>query len=218
MTIARSATYEGALAEDDPRLIRADGEPWPMIAVLGDRFAVANDPSALLGEIIDGYPVYVPPADDGEEETLDARGDVDDEAAYIRWEHACMMATQIQGMFCDDAAQQGRFDPAEESEEILTAFFQDRSLPVTVQDWTHPIPLVLVTTNYSPATALPPPMGKDGGEIIWLDPTDEVKYLRSLANAGALDFEFQDERHEDADPQAGAQDNPQDDAGSVGLN
>jgi hypothetical protein len=196
MTIARSATFEGALAEDDPRLTRPDGEKWPMIAVLGDRFCLANDASALLGEIIDGYPVYAPPSTENGEETLDSREGVDDEAAYIRWEHACMAATQIQGMYCDDAAQQGRFDPAEETEETLTALFQDRSLPVAVTDWTHTIPLVLVTTNYSPATALPPPMGKDGGEVIWLDPTDETKYLRSLANAGAFEYRFQDDVHQ----------------------
>lgn len=46
------------------------------------------------------------------------------------------------------------------------------------------VPLVLVTTSYVPHTDTAPVTGN----VLWIDPADEVAYLRSLRDAGLYDI------------------------------
>lgn len=52
------------------------------------------------------------------------------------------------------------------------------------RDWQHVVPLVLIATDYLPFTGREAPTGN----VLWLDPSTEVTYLRSLARLGILEF------------------------------
>lgn len=58
----------------------------------------------------------------------------------------------------------------------------DRAEPPVLERWTAPVPLVLVTAHYQPAGPRPRPEG----EIVWLDPANDLSLLRSLHQAGVV--------------------------------
>ena len=62
-----------------------------------------------------------------------------------------------------------------------------------VDVWRSDVPLVLVTTSYAPFTDVPRPMSVEGDyefvkNIIWLDPSDELRFLQSLSRIGFITF------------------------------
>lgn len=96
-----------------------------------------------------------------------------------------------QGALCAQAGDAGRFDPAGESEDVLTALFTERDRPFAgidrpsggrSYDWQHDVPLVLLDTDYEPYTGRRTPTGP----IVWLRPALESSYLDSLAEIGAV--------------------------------
>jgi hypothetical protein len=62
--------------------------------------------------------------------------------------------------------------------------------------WTSPIPLVLVSSEYAPITALPRPVSRPPADtpdpLIWLDPITEDAFLRTLHQATAISLSVSD--------------------------
>ena len=74
-----------------------------------------------------------------------------------------------------------------------TQLLATRDTPPAVTNWTHEIPLVLVTSYYKPVGTLPRPVGTRDPEtgqpdanLVWLDPMDELAFIESLAAAGVV--------------------------------
>lgn len=196
MTIATSHVVAEAASLADADFINpTTGQRWTMVATLDDATFFAETASDLLAAMIPDYPAYVPPATGASEDRIEAAGAEEEKALIIRWDHACHIAHEVQTIHCNDASRLGRFDPADHDEDILTAIFTDKKLPVVGVDyWTlATVPLVLVATHYAPTTHLAPPQGKDGGEVLWLDPSDEMAYLRSLDALGVIGLHVADD-------------------------
>ena len=154
-----------------PEHAHADGTPWKYALLRGEQTILADEPGTLLGYLIDGYD-DIPDDEEGDEEAL-----------VMRVEQAVLICSTIQAMLCADATSEGKFNPAEESEETLTALLGDRTIPVLhVAEWTHEVPLVVLTTDYAPYTTHTPP----GGNVWWLDPSDEAIFLQSLSTHGLI--------------------------------
>ena len=101
------------------------------------------------------------------------------------------MAAFIQGTLAAEAYAEGTFDPENETEDVTTALFGDRTIPVLIDEWKHEIPLVLITTDYAPyINANTPPKGK----VWWIDPSDEALFVHSLISLGVIQVYV----HEDA--------------------
>ena len=64
----------------------------------------------------------------------------------------------------------------------------DKTVPSRQAPWQHPVPLVLIHTDYEPFTPLPRP----GGRVISLRPAQEHDYLASLAEAGLIQYLAED--------------------------
>ena len=88
------------------------------------------------------------------------------------------------------ATDKGTFDPemlaaTPEGETILNALMVERTVPLTeVSEWTFEVPLVLVDTDYAPFTE----RARPDGRIIWIDPSDEARYL-AMTRAARAAFE-----------------------------
>lgn len=166
--------------EIDEQHVREDGSKWPFAMAKGAKIVFADCAKDLLSHVIHSdYGDY--------DETIAGNT----KALIARWQSAVATAGDIQSLLCADKAVEGKFDPAAETEDVLTALFGDKSIPVEEFDtWTHPdVPLVVIATDYAPFTDRTPPTGN----LIWLDPSDEVAYLHSLANAGVIDLYTADE-------------------------
>lgn len=75
---------------------------------------------------------------------------------------------------------------------------QPRHVPVVVDEWSSPVPLVLVDVHYAPYTDIPAPMSTvadvaDPPNIVWLRPTDPVEFLLSLDRTGYITLNEQDD-------------------------
>ncbi|GGT04928.1 hypothetical protein GCM10010176_056610 [Nonomuraea spiralis] len=87
-----------------------------------------------------------------------------------RERYALAAAARLQAVL----AAAGRFGDCTDGErEVILA---DRARMPLVEHWTAAVPLVLVTT------LCPPP--RPTGEIVWIDPTDDLSLLSSLGQAG----------------------------------
>lgn len=136
--------------------------------VRGDSATFSDHLSDLVGAVIPGYSAVT-----------------DDESALLaRWQCAAATATEVQQLI---AAGEG-LDPSLESEDVLTAIFTDRALPLPVEAtasrWEHRVPLVLLATDYEPFT----PAAKPSGNVRFIDSSTERAFLRSLADLGVLAF------------------------------
>lgn len=154
--------------------IREDGTQWPMALVRGDQTVFADTATELVGHLIEGY-ANLPDTEGGNAQALVAR-----------WRTCVATASDVQALICADRAAEGTFDPAAESEEVLTALFSDKTVPVEGFDtWDlGSVPLVLVATDYEPYTERVAPTGN----VLWIDPSDEVAFLHSLTNLGVIQF------------------------------
>ena len=162
-----------------------DGGAWPFAMTKGEQTVFSDTAGGILAHIIPGYDQIA----DADVENSNRPGH--DEALIVRWQSAVATASEIQAFICADLALEERFDPAAETETTLTALFGDKTIPIeTFEVWDHEvIPLVLVATDYAPFTERTPVTGN----VLWLDPSDEVAYLRSLANLGVISFYNHDE-------------------------
>ena len=144
------------------------GSLYRYALVRGDMTTFSDDLSDLVGAIIPGYSASIE----------------DDAALLARWQCAAATAPKVQQLL---AAGEG-LDPAQESEDVLTAIFTDRALPLPADlihgQWEHRVPLVLLATDYDPFTAAARP----SGNVRFIDSSTERSFLRSLADLGLLSF------------------------------
>lgn len=167
---------------------RPDGSEWPFMVTLHDGSTMhGQSAGVLLAEMIPGYA-----AASGEQDRL-----------RLRTQDALAQAVRAQRQEVDRARQDGAVDPADPADAPLLALLdlpKGEALRLAVDDpegpapedgseaprqapWWGAVPLVLVTTTYAPHTDAP----RIGGNTRWLDPSDEVAYLRSLRDVGLYD-------------------------------
>lgn len=149
-----------------------NGEPWPLVLLLDEKSTMYTDSyTDILGVLVDGY----------EEIPDDEEGDT--QALLMRVEHAVVVASTIQAMMLHDAVAEGVVDIGEADEDFLSTLLTDRTQPIRIDSWDHDVSLVLLTIDYAPFNVLHAP---PSGNIVWLDPSDEADYVRSLNSAGAI--------------------------------
>jgi len=151
---------------------RPDGTPWPLLLVHGSDMTGADTAGELLALLIPGYDRI---ADD------DAGHD---EALWRRYESAVATAGELQETLIATASLRSDFDAARAGEAGLTALLADKTVPCEIPQWRHPVPLVLIDTDYEPFTPRPRPEGR----VIYLRPAQEHDYLASLAEAGLIQY------------------------------
>ena len=168
-----------------------DGPGGWAYAVVDDEGQVvfADNAGELVALVILGYG-DIPGNDEGH-----------DEALAVRYEALVEMADRSQRYLVDQAAESGLFDPLEADEETLTALFAPRTrpweghaaAPLTGTSptasrpgrnlvWRDRVPLVLIATDYEPYTDRPKPTGR----ALFLDPSTEISFLRSLDALGLI--------------------------------
>jgi len=170
-----------------------NGAPWPYAAVsISGESYFADSVTEIIEATLPGYTdlKFVDAA--GNVEFLDEGNDV---ALVMRYDDLIGYATGLQEELVSTAIEKGDFDPDAVSEDVLTALFAERIVPfegVPLSDdandtrvnleWELDVPLVLITSDYLPFTERPEPTGN----VIWLDPTTELTYLRSLDRLGVM--------------------------------
>ena len=139
--------------------------------------------TGLVEQVIDGY-ADIPDTDEGH-----------DEALIARYEFLRLLANNLQSSLCADAANNTDFDPNKLSQDELEALFNDRAEPFmgvegddgeVFFNWTHPVPLVVIDTDYEPYTDRPAPEGR----VVSLNPATEVTFLKSLDTAGVAKLDI----------------------------
>lgn len=161
-----------------------EGEDWTHILhATDDEIVFADTATEAVGAVIGA-----------DYDALDDSESGNDEALGMRYDAAVGFAAVVQHVLNQTAFAKGRLDPAVESEHVLTALHQNKRTPWIDQSatggfgggphWEHPVPLVLITTNYAPYTELAAPTGN----IIWIDPALETGFLASLYATGLVDY------------------------------
>lgn len=173
-----TALIEGTLTEIP---LKDSGEPYDFALYIDDSPALSEDlhnsvffaetRTELVARLLPGY--------------MDLS---DDDAFLARHEAALMLASTLQEDIAAKKVVDREWDHKAAGEDVLTAVFTPRvEGPAFEGEWTEPVPLVQVTTQFAPYTALPPVTGN----IIWIDPADEKVFLESLAAAGAFGLVYQ---------------------------
>lgn len=167
---------EGDLPETIP-VNPVDGTLFPFVMAFNDSVILAETRTELAAELIEGY-AEIPDTEAGNEEAL-----------FARYRSCVDIANTTQGLIAGQAAETGTFDPAVETEDILTALFTDKSEKIDeIAEWSHKVPLVLVATGYAPYNSTPRP----AGNVLWLDPYTETTYLGTLADTGLIELVVQE--------------------------
>jgi hypothetical protein len=152
---------------------------WDFVLLHGDSTTASNTRTELVDALIPGYALL---ADDDDGHT---------EALAQRYDHAIAVAGLLRTAAVTSATESGDLDPRAISEDVLNALFEEPNVPFPGiaspdgsidLDWAHIVPLVLIATDYEPATALPRPTGR----IVWIDPYTETTLLESLHEAGMV--------------------------------
>lgn len=153
--------------------VAENGEPWPFSLLRGEETILADHAGELVSFLVDGY----------EDVPEGAAGH--DEALVLRAATAVRIVATIQALLAADAVNEGDFDPDAVDEDTLNILFGDRTMPVLdVDRWEHKVPLVLLATDYEPFTTETTPTGN----VLWVDPSDELAFLQSLSNLGVINF------------------------------
>lgn len=101
----------------------------------------------------------------------------------MRLEQAIVIATAVQESIV--AAAVGRHDLDETTdEEVWSALLAERETVDPGVRWEHRVPLLLVTSLFSPSTERDMPIGN----IAWVDPADDVAMLDSLQSLGVIEL------------------------------
>jgi hypothetical protein len=135
-----------------------------------------------------GYRAYADATAELCEALIAGYADLPDERA--RFKARILNAVTQQVHLQAELNDQGGLELCTEAErEVLLG---PRHLQPRVGQWECAIPLVLVDVYYEPYGEIPRPVAAaetgDDGRLIWLSPMTEDAYLRSLAQAGALDL------------------------------
>jgi hypothetical protein len=171
-----------AVETDQSRVVsttpeREDGASWPFALLLNDETIWADTLTELVGRLIDGYDEY---ADD----------EGGDQLAFLtRVDHAAGIVAQSQAVILAGLTESGDFVPEDATETVLTALLTPRGTGLVTGedfggDWDHPIPLVLLTTDYKPFYD----HDMITGNVQYLDPRDERTYLESLQKFGYVEL------------------------------
>lgn len=157
--------------------LREDGTAWPyaLLASEGtEGVAILSDTvTELVAHVIPGYP------------------EDHDSALIARYQTAVATANDFQRMLVAEAVVAEKIDLEELDEDTLNVLFGNRAVPVdgeVVQHWDAEPPLVLIETDYEPFTGRTPITGN----VLWLDPSDEAVFMRSLTNLGVISFMTQE--------------------------
>lgn len=140
-----------------------DGQMWLVVWVSPDGRAIfADSITDVVNEIIPGY------AD------LDDTDMTKDEHLEARIGTLAHLGGNAQAVMVADEGSDGF------TEVELTAMLTSKELSAGVDSWNPAVPLVLLTTSYTPFTDVAQPEGS----IVWLDPTSEVGFLNSMQTLG----------------------------------
>jgi hypothetical protein len=145
---------------------REDGTlyPYEMIYDGEGRRAYADTPWELLTTLIPGYGELASPVDQ----------------AQARIALCTRAQTLLQAALNAELGLDGC--DADQKAVLLAS----RHEPPRVQRWTAPVPLVLVTAFYQPVGPLPAPSTAGAGQLVWLDPGDDMTLLITLHQAGIV--------------------------------
>lgn len=157
---------------------RPDGSEWPHVLLMHDGSMLhADTPAEILGELIAGYAAMP-----------------DELRAKARRLHAAKVADAAQDARIAFAQASGDFDETDADGAALASIMRaDKGVsllletpdaPGTQANWEPEVPLYLLTTSYAPEGEFPP----IGGNVLWLDPTDEQRYLDSLAEVKIFSY------------------------------
>lgn len=143
------------------------GEPYLFTMMVGSRTVHADRNDELVAEIL------------GEEYL--SEGDPTN-AFEIRLGGALNIATAVQESIVASAVRRGDLNDSED-ESVWTPLLMPREIAdAPAGDWNHPVPLVLVTSLFDPWTRRSAPRGN----VVWIDPTDDVTLLESLQDCGLV--------------------------------
>lgn len=157
---------------------RPDGTEWPHVMTLHDGSSVhADTPAEILEELIPAYTA------------------LDDEArGTARTRLASRLAVAAQDVLIRAAQRTGALDETDPDQAALLDFLradkgqsmllETEDAPGAQADWLPEPPLVLLATRYAPHTGYPP----IGGNVRYLDPSDESALLNSLRDAQIFDY------------------------------
>jgi hypothetical protein len=154
-------------------LNRDDGTSWYCALLRSDgAVVVADSLTELVADIVDDY-VF--------EDTIEgARASLD-----ARYDFAVDVIATRQAFHAFAMSAEGDFDPAVESEAVLTAIFAEKDQAVVdIEVWGHIMPLLLIATDYAPYTKLAAPTGN----VQWVDPATELTLLLSLQELGDVEL------------------------------
>lgn len=101
----------------------------------------------------------------------------------MRLEQAIVIATAVQESIVAAAVQRGDLDETTD-EDVWTELLAERETVDPGVRWEHRVPLVLVTSLFTPYTEKDQPIGN----IAWIDPTDDVTMLEALQGVGVIEF------------------------------
>jgi hypothetical protein len=166
---------------------------WPFVVLSIDGRTFYSD---TLTEIIEAnIPGYVECRLTDDKDGIEYFDTGSDLALVARYDDLAKFARIMQETLLTQAVEDGTFDPSTISEDVLTALVSERhvlftGVPLSDDpndervdlEWTAPVPLVLIATDYVPHTEVEAPTGN----IIWLNPHTEMTYLQSLERLGVL--------------------------------
>ncbi|MCT2222491.1 hypothetical protein [Microbacterium paraoxydans] len=111
---------------------------------------------------------------------IDGHADADDDQRLLlRARFLAEHANAVQATILADVAHHYDLD-----EDALTVLLHDRVREAVAFDrWDSDIPLILISTGYTPFTDRPRPVGDS---IVWLDPSTETSFLRSISSIGPV--------------------------------
>ncbi|MGN7187039.1 hypothetical protein [Microbacterium enclense] len=159
------------VAENGAHPVHEDGSDYYAALLIPGQPSIFGDTlTEIVAETIDDYPNVS--TTDPDQIVIDSG-----EALLARVAMLEMQAAAVQALVVGDRGTVGFAF----TEDELTALFASKSGTALELDkpWdSQDTPLLLVTTNYAPFTAASRPAGSS---IIWLDPTNELRYLQSLA-------------------------------------
>ena len=155
---------------------------YPAVRVRSGAAAPPRRPDGELYrfELIDGggrWRVYADERTDLVADLIPGYAELTDEAARLVARTNALVGAQVlaQARLITDSGTDGCTD---EQKAVLLGGRD--TPPVLDEDWTAPVPLVLISGFYEPHGGLPRP----GGAILWLDSGTEESYLRALRLTG----------------------------------
>ena len=144
-----------------------EGVGWFSLRI-GDRTVRSDRNDELLAAVIG--PEYL-------------EGDDPEVLFLMRLEQAIVIATAVQESIVAAAVQRRDLDETTD-EDVWTALLAEREAVDPGVRWEHQVPLVLVTSLFTPYAEKDQPIGN----IAWVDPTDDVTMLESLQGLGVIEL------------------------------